>query len=150
MPVSKTKLVPGGRKDLDVKDSGKRWNLALSYEPKKHKNTLLDIMSGGGSIYQVARALGVCVETLEKWGAAFPEFGEALKAGKDFRRAWLDQGFQDAMNEEFNYKGYTIALTADYGYNDKAPNINIDMTKADDDAVKVVTDIIQDLHKTTI
>lgn len=151
MPAAKSKMVKGGRKDLDIKSSSMRpWNMNTQYEPSYCAETV-NLMSKGMSIYEVARHLGVGTNSMYRWAEMFPEFKQALDDGKDYRRAWLDHGFRDYMDEKFDIKGYTVALTADYGYNDKTPQIHFDMrNQAQEDAVKTVNEIIEDLHKTTI
>ncbi len=149
MPAPKSKLAKGGRKDLTVKETGRSWNMATLYESTFPKE-VVKMMSKGHSIYEVALHLGVGTRTMYNWAEQFPEFKAALEDGKDYRRAWLDKGFHTYMDEKFDIKGYTVALTADYNYNDKGAQINIDMSKSDEESIKTVTDIIQDLHKNTI
>jgi regulator of sigma D len=150
MTVNKNKLVSGGRKDLKAKESGRVWNMNTLYQPTFCQE-LINMMSRGLSIYEVAKNLGVGTRTLSNWSEQFPEFKAAMEDGKDYRRAWLDRGFRDYMEEKFDIRGYTVALTADYGYNDKAPQINFDLrNKEEDEAMKTVSNIIEDLHKTTI
>jgi len=151
MPAPKHKLAKGGRKDLDVKSTTLRpWNANTLYEPQFCLDTV-NLMGKGMSVYEVAKHLGVGTSCLYRWAEQFPDFKQAMDDGKDYRRAWLDGGFRDYMNEKFDIKGYTVALTADYGYNDKTPQIHFDMrNQAQEDAAKTVNEIIQDLHKTTI
>jgi len=149
MPVNKNKIVKGGRSNLAPKETGRAWNIATLYEEHFPKE-VVTMMAKGHSIYEVALHLGVGVRTMQKWAHEFPEFATALEDGKDYRIAWLDKGFRSYMDEKFDIKGYTVALTADYGYADKAPTVNVNLSQADDEAVKTVTGIIQDLHKTTI
>lgn len=149
MPAPKSQLAKGGRKDLASKSGDRPWNMNTTYEPSLCKD-ITELMGAGYSIYQVAKRFGVAVSTLYRWAEAFSDFKEAIEAGKDYRRAWLDKGFQDYMEEKFCIKGYTVALTADYHYNDKTPQIHIDMTKGDEETMKKVNDLIEDLHKTTI
>ena len=149
MTTPKNKIVAGGRKNLAKKESGRVWNANTLYEPVFCEE-LITMMGNGHSIYEVAKHIGVGVETLNNWGLDFPEFGAALKAGKDYRRAWLDKGFKTYMEDKFDVRGYTVALTADYNYNDKAPNINLNLANSNEETIKKVNDIIEDLHKTTI
>jgi hypothetical protein len=61
----------------------------------------------------------------------------------------LTKGFRDHMEEKFDLKGYQVALTADYGYNDKSTKIEVSV-KEDDEIAEKVREAIDDLHKTTI
>lgn len=148
MTTPKSKIVAGGRKNLPVKDSAKLWNANTAYEPE-FCQTLIRLMKKGYSIFEVAEHIGVGTRTFYNWSHDFPEFKAAWEDGKDYRRAWLDKGFRDHMTEKFDLKGYQVALTADYGYNDKSTKIEVSV-KEDDEVAEKVRLAIDDLHKTTI
>ncbi len=52
------------------------------YNPKMCKK-VIELMSEGASLCEVAAELGICKDEIDEWKEQVPEFSEAIKKGND-------------------------------------------------------------------
>jgi hypothetical protein len=58
-------------------------NMSISYNTEMCEKVIV-IMSNGGSLHEVAKALGVDIDTVKEWRTLYPMFDSAIEAGLIF------------------------------------------------------------------
>lgn len=135
----------GGRKDLPLKEDGTRHHANSSYDPSYCK-ILLDEMSKGASIYEVAAKIGKSVKTLQNWKKRHPEWAEACEKGHDWSRGWFHKQQRDNMiiieekegpRTKFDTRSYIHTMAVRFNEREKEPPMTIQMGDNADNIEKV-------------
>ena len=89
------------------------------YNPKMCKK-VIELMSEGASLCEVAAELGICKDEIDEWKEQVPEFSEAIKKGKLLSQVWWEkQGRLNLTNKNFNYILWYMNMKNRYGWSDK-------------------------------
>jgi len=77
---------------------------------------VVELAAEGWSKAEIAAALGVGRKTLDGWGAAHPEFREALRRAKDLEYAWwLKTGREGQFTKNWNLASWTLQMRNRFG-----------------------------------
>ena len=82
---------------------------------------LIELMSDGCSVIEVAAELGVTRAAMYLWAKdpRKPEFAEAMKHGKDMSEAWwMTQGRLNINNNKFNAAVWYMNMKNRFGWSD--------------------------------
>ena len=72
------------------------------YDPSKNQS-VIDLMSEGASIVEVAAMLDVSRSTLYEWISQYDDFSDTIKKGQELCQAWWEkQGRKNLDNRDFN------------------------------------------------
>jgi hypothetical protein len=81
-----------------------------------HGERVLELAAEGASKTEIAAALCVSRKTLETWGAAHPEFREAMRRAKDLELAWwLKAGRQGQFEKNWNAASWAMQMRTRFG-----------------------------------
>ena len=86
------------------------------YDPNKNK-TVIDLMSEGASIVEVADLLGVTRKTVYNWAdenhdSYQKDFAETIRIGLTKSQAWWERnGRENLENTKFSYTGWIMNMT---------------------------------------
>ena len=86
---------------------------------------LIEMMSEGASLKEVAAALGVSRETLRNWGdekssTYRPDFSGTIKKGLELSEAWWErQGRTNLFNKDFSCVLWYMNMKNRFGWRDK-------------------------------
>ena len=108
---------------------------------KSMSQRVIELMSEGASLVEVAADLGVSRATLSKWqiDETKPEFVEAIKNGIDLSEAWwLREGRISLRDRDFNHGLWYMNMKNRFGWRDKN-----EVTGRDGEpiAVRIIDDI---------
>lgn len=94
--------------------------------PSKYTDSMpdrvIELMSEGASLAEVAADLGISRATLDKWShdERKPEFVESIKRGIDLSEAWwLRQGREALREKGFNYVLWYMNMKNRFGWSDR-------------------------------
>lgn len=80
------------------------------YDPSKNQS-VIDLMSEGASIVEVAGLLDVDRQTVYNWMDEHKEFFDTIKKGLDKSQEWWEkQGRKNLQNKDFNYTGWYMNM----------------------------------------
>jgi len=89
------------------------------YEPR-YAQIAEELMLEGASIEEVCWHLRRRKQVVYEWMEKFPEFGDAIKAGKDFGQGWwMNQGRTNIANKDFNSTLWYMNMKNRFGWRDK-------------------------------
>lgn len=106
------------------------------YNAKVMLPKVIELMSEGASLIEVAPALGIDKSTLSDWtdekSPRFnQEFSSTIKKGIDLSNAWWERnGRKNLKNKDFNYVGWYMNMRNRFGWADKQ-EIKQDNTSSD-------------------
>lgn len=87
------------------------------YNPEKNQE-VIDLMSEGASIVEVAAMLDVSRQTIYEWMDVHPAFSDTIKKGFELCQSWWEkQGRKNLQNKDFNYTGWFMNMKNRF-YND--------------------------------
>lgn len=94
--------------------------------PSKYRNDMpdrvIELMSEGASLVEVAADLGVSRATLSKWQVdeEKPEFVEAIKRGVELSEAWwMRMGRESLRDSKFNHGLWYMNMKNRFGWSDR-------------------------------
>ena len=99
--------------------------MTSKYDPDVMLPRLLELMSEGASLNEVAAELKISKDTLHEWkrpdsSVYKKEFAEAIREGVARSEAWWErQGRTNLTNKEFNYVGWYMNMKNRFGWKDK-------------------------------
>ena len=77
---------------------------------------VLELAGSGCGKAEIAAGLGVSQRTLGAWGAAHPEFGEAMRQAKDLEYAWwLKTGREGQFIKNWNLASWELQMRSRFG-----------------------------------
>lgn len=80
------------------------------YDPSKNE-AVIELMSEGASIVEVAAMLEVNRSTIYEWVENNPEFSNTIKKGFELCQAWWERnGRKNLTNKDFNYTGWYMNM----------------------------------------
>jgi hypothetical protein len=89
------------------------------YNPEMCKK-VIELMSEGASLCEVAAKLGICEDEIDEWKEKMPEFSDAIKKGKLLSQVWWEkQGRLNLANKHFNYTLWYANMKNRFGWSDK-------------------------------
>jgi hypothetical protein len=81
-----------------------------------HCERVLALAAEGCGKTEIAAALCVSRRTLDAWGTAHPEFGEAMRRAKDLELAWwLKAGRQGQFEKNWNAASWAMQMRTRFG-----------------------------------
>ena len=87
---------------------------------EKYCEIIIELMSEGASIEEVAAELGVVKQTLYNWMNSYPEFKEAKMRGEQLSKAWwMRQGRIALRDKEFSPTLFYMNMKNRFGWSDK-------------------------------
>lgn len=101
------------------------------YNPKKNEE-VIELMSEGASIVEVAGLLDIARSTLYEWidpksEQFIPEFSDTIKKGLDKSQIWWERnGRTNLENKDFNYTGWYMNMKNRFrdDWKDKTETVN--------------------------
>lgn len=94
------------------------------YRPEYCEKVSL-MLDQGKSIAEICRFLRVAKSTLQLWEEKHPEFSAAMEHGRTYSEGfWINLGFENICNKEFNTKIYELNMHNRFGWNKKTENQN--------------------------
>ena len=88
------------------------------YKPEYCK-VVIEKMSDGCSIIEVAAACGVCTDSIYEYEKKFPEMADALKKGRELCEAWWQrQGRENLKNKDFSAVLWYMNMKNRFGWRD--------------------------------
>jgi RPA family protein len=92
------------------------------YKPE-YCQVLIDLMSEGASITEVAAEIGVNKSTIYEWVKNFEDFSDAKKIGEQLSEAWWEKaGRKNLATKEFNATLWYMNMKNRHGWKDKVEN----------------------------
>lgn len=86
------------------------------YTPEIHEK-VIKLMRKGASIEEVAYRLCVTKQTIYRWKEKYPEFCNAITAGRDFSEGWwMIKGRKNLHCKDFNTALYQINMRNRFGW----------------------------------
>lgn len=80
------------------------------YDPNNNQS-VIDLMSEGASIVEVAAMLEVNRSTIYEWAEKHSEFSDTIKKGFELCQAWWERnGRMNLENKDFNYTGWYMNM----------------------------------------
>jgi orotate phosphoribosyltransferase-like protein len=84
---------------------------------------VVELLKEGASIEEIGLELNVGYSTIYKWMDMYPEFGEAIKNGREYSKGWwLQQGRIALREKEFNSTLWYMNMKNRHGWADKNEN----------------------------
>lgn len=108
---------------------------------KSMSQRVIELMSEGASLAEVAADIGVSRETMNRWSKddEKPEFCDAIKKGVELSEAWwLSEGRTSLRDNHFNHVLWYMNMKNRFGWRDKN-----EVTGRDGEpiAVRIIDDI---------
>jgi hypothetical protein len=80
------------------------------YNPERNPE-VIDLMSQGASVVEVAAMLDVSRQTIYEWMDVHPEFSYTIKKGFELCQSWWEaKGRKNLENKDFNYTGWFMNM----------------------------------------
>ena len=85
-------------------------------------DTVIQLMSEGAALVEVAAALGVSRDTVNRWSKDEdkPEFSDAIKKGIELSEAWwMREGRTSLRDKDFNHGLWYMNMKNRFGWSDR-------------------------------
>lgn len=113
------------------------------YEPR-FAQIAHELLFEGASLHEVGWHLRRSMQTIYEWMEKFPEFGEAVKTGRDGSKGWWEREGRLALRDkEFNSTLWYMNMKNRHGYRDKTEESHSVTVNETNDKVESAKDAYQ-------